>query len=90
MRLILLGFGTVGQGLAELLLTKRDQLKKEYSLDWQVVGIADMLKGSIANGGGIDLNAALSAARSGKNLTEVGDAFGGDALAMVATDIQPK
>jgi homoserine dehydrogenase len=83
MRLLFLGFGTVGQGLAELLLNKRAALKKDYGLDWTVVGIGDMLKGSIANPKGIDLAKALDAAKSGKKLSDLGDAFDGDALAMV-------
>jgi homoserine dehydrogenase len=83
MRLLLLGFGTVGQGLAELILKKREALKNEYGLKLKVVGIADMLKGSIAKKGGIDLQAALDAAKSGRPLTELGGAFKGDAVAMV-------
>ena len=83
MRLLLLGFGTVGQGLAELLIDKRDALKKDYDLKLKVVGIADMLKGSIVKRGGIDLAAALDAAKHGRKLTELGGAFDGDALAMV-------
>ena len=43
MRLLFLGFGTVGQGLAELLLSKRDELKRRYCFDWTVTGIADAL-----------------------------------------------
>jgi len=83
MKLLLLGFGTVGQGLAELLIEKEELLNARYGFKWQVVGIADMLKGSIYNSGGIDLKAALEKAKSGGNLTELGDAFDGDALAMV-------
>ena len=47
MRLLFLGFGTVGQGLAELLLAKRDELARRFGFDWQVTGIADTLKGSV-------------------------------------------
>ena len=83
MRLLLLGFGTVGQGLAELLLRKKSILRETYGLDIQVVGIADMLKGSITNPAGIDLSAALDKIKKGKLLAELGGAFGGSALAMV-------
>ena len=55
MRLLLIGFGTVGQGLAELLLAKKDELKARYGLEWRVTGIADMLKGSCYDPDGIDL-----------------------------------
>lgn len=83
MRLILLGFGTVGQGLAELLIDKKDVLNARHGLDWTVVGISDKLKGSIYHDDGIDLKAALNKAKAGAPLTELGHEFKGDALAMV-------
>ena len=83
MKLLLLGFGTVGQGLAELLIKKETVLKDNYNLECRVVGIADMIKGSIYNGNGIDLKAALEKVKSGGKLTDLGDVFRGDALAMV-------
>ena len=49
MRLLFIGFGTVAQGLSELLLEKRVELKKKYGFDWEVTGIADTLKGSAHN-----------------------------------------
>jgi len=85
MRILLLGFGTVGQGLSELLIEKETLLKEKYGLKWQVVGIADMLKGSIYNANGINLGKALEKAKAGRKLTELGDAFAGDALAMIGT-----
>ena len=83
MRLLLLGFGTVGQGLAELLIDKKDVLRKQYGLTCKVVGIADMLKGSIYKPSGINLEAALAKVKAGRMLTELGGTFEGDALAMV-------
>jgi len=84
MRLLFLGFGTVGQGLAELLLAKRDELARRYGLEWQVTGIADTLKGSVYDPGGIDLARALEAARAGKSLAGLGREGGTwDGLTMV-------
>ncbi|RKX24532.1 MAG: homoserine dehydrogenase [Candidatus Zixiibacteriota bacterium] len=83
MQLLLIGFGTVGQGLAELLIEKEGTLRDEHGLEVQVVGIADMLKGSIYDAGGIDLKAALKAAKADKKLTELKGGFDGDALAMI-------
>ncbi|UCE24952.1 MAG: homoserine dehydrogenase [Candidatus Zixiibacteriota bacterium] len=83
MKLLLLGFGTVGQGLAELLINKETELRKGYGLDIQVVGISDMLKGSLHNPKGIDLRAALDLAKAGKMISELPGAFDGDALAMI-------
>jgi len=83
MRLLFIGFGTVVQGLSELLLAKKDELHREYGLDFKVVGISDMLKGSVLNPNGIDLTKALAAAKSG-DLKSLPNQFDGDAMAMIA------
>ena len=83
MRLLFLGFGTVGQGLAELLLAKRDELKRRYGLDWIVTGIADTLKGNAYDPKGIDLAQALALAAKGESLAALDrGGKGWDALAM--------
>jgi homoserine dehydrogenase len=83
MRLLFLGFGTVGQGLAELLLAKRDELKKRYGLDWKVTGIADTLEGNAYDAKGIDLAKALELAAKGESLAALDrGGKGWDALAM--------
>jgi len=84
MRILFIGFGTVGQGLAELLVEKHDQLKKSYGIDVSVVGISDILKGSVVNPGGIDLGAALDRVRAGESLTALPyESFSGEALDMI-------
>jgi len=83
MRLLLIGFGTVGQGLAELLIDNQRILKNKHGLDVTVVGIGDMLKGSVYNPKGIDLKAALAAAKSGGKITSLPGAFDGDALQLI-------
>jgi len=83
MRLLLIGFGTVGQGLAELLLAKDKTLRDSYDLAVKVVGISDMLKGSLYHKDGIDLAGALEKAKQGGSLSELDGAFKGDALAMI-------
>jgi len=82
MRLLFLGFGTVGQGLAELLLAKRDELKKRYGFDWKVTGIADTLKGNAYDPKGIDLAKALAMVAKGESLAALDRGKGWDALAM--------
>jgi homoserine dehydrogenase len=83
MRLLFLGFGTVGQGLAELLLAKRDELKKRYGFDWKVTGIADTLKGNAYDPQGLDLAKALAMAAKGESLAVLDRGRKGwDALAM--------
>ena len=84
MRLILIGFGTVGQGFAELLIEKKEKLKSQLGIEYSVVGIADKLKGSLLNPDGIDLAAALKASGSeGTRLGPKKDLFDGDALDMI-------
>ena len=86
MRLLLVGFGTVGQGLAELLLDKKDYLAKTYGFKPVVVGIADELKGSAFQPKGIDLREALALTRAGTSLCEMKDSrYDGDALRMIDT-----
>lgn len=84
MRLLFIGFGVVGQGLTELLLEKKLNLKQDYGINYSVVGISDMQKGSLFNPKGIDLEAALEAVNSGSSLADVSDnGFEGDALEMI-------
>jgi len=70
MRIIMIGFGTVAQGLSELLLEKRDELRNRHGLDWKVVGIADMLKGSASDPAGLDLAEALARTADGLSLSD--------------------
>ena len=83
MRLLLIGFGTVGRGLAELLVKKREILKGCYGFEGKVVGIADMKLGSLHDPAGIDLEAAVRAAEEKGSLAGLPGAFDGDALALI-------
>jgi homoserine dehydrogenase len=83
MRLLFLGFGTVGQGLAELLLAKRELLSAAYGFAWKVTGIADTLKGNAYDPKGIDLAKALELVARGESLAALDrDGKGWDGLAM--------
>lgn len=84
MRLLFVGFGTVGQGLAELLLENHEALRNEYGLNWTVVGIADMQKGMVYHPDGINLTKALETLKAGHSLNELPQAYvRGDALALI-------
>jgi len=65
--LVFIGFGTVGRGLADLLLEKREELKK-YGMEWRVVAISDIKAGSILDDQGIDLREALKLAEARTSL----------------------
>ena len=69
LRLSITGFGTVGQGLAELLSTKRDLLQQEYNLDITLVSVANARSGFIYREDGLDIPALLEFAAARRPLT---------------------
>jgi homoserine dehydrogenase len=72
MRLQFIGFGTVGQGLAELILEQKDFLKQKFDLEFKVVGISDMKLGSLSNPGGLDLAEVLETVKKDGSLKGFG------------------
>jgi homoserine dehydrogenase len=70
-RLALIGFGNVGQALAELLMRKQDELWQAHQIEWSVVAIVTGSHGSAVNPQGIDLSEALSAIQSGRDLNDL-------------------
>ncbi len=67
-KLLLLGFGNVGQALARLLLRKRQTLRQSFQIDWRVVGLVTGHHGAALDPGGIDLDSALALAQAGESL----------------------
>lgn len=61
-RLAFVGFGTVGQGLAQILLQKREELKQRYQYEFDVVAISDTT-GTVYNPDGLDLAGLLTTAK---------------------------
>jgi len=59
LRLVLVGFGNVGQEFARLLLKKRDWLLKGKGLDIEVLAIATKTKGSLISKRALDIDAVL-------------------------------
>ena len=68
-KLAFLGFGNVGRALARLLLIKRDELRRRYQMNWQVVGIATRRHGVAIDPGGLDLEQTLTLAEAGEALS---------------------
>ncbi len=62
-KLALIGFGTVGQGLAEILLAKEDALAEAAGVRFQIVAISDLLKGSLYHPDGLDAASLLEVVR---------------------------
>src|SRR5919198_688448 len=61
LRIWLVGFGTVGRWLAEVLGSHKDRLADRYGIEVSVVGIATARDGLVYDEDGLDLTAALSA-----------------------------
>ncbi|MEA3334967.1 MAG: homoserine dehydrogenase [Chloroflexota bacterium] len=62
-RLALIGFGTVGQGFAEILLDKEDELIERFGTAFQIVAISDLVKGNLYQPTGLDLATLLNTVR---------------------------
>lgn len=61
--LAFIGFGVVGQGFAQLLVSKRDLLLRKYGLEYNVVAISDVTKGSVLDEDGLSLPSILDLVR---------------------------
>jgi homoserine dehydrogenase len=83
-KLAFIGFGTVGQGLTEILLEKRDMLKEKYDFRWSVVAISDVMKGSVFDENSLDMRKILDLVKNGKKLDEYPTGIKGmDSLATI-------
>ncbi len=69
-RLILVGFGVVGQGFARLLAGKQAFLQERYSVDLRLVGVANARHGLIYDEVGLHLPKLLELATSQRPLTD--------------------
>ncbi|WP_026700888.1 homoserine dehydrogenase [Salibacterium aidingense] len=58
-KLAFVGFGGVGQGLAEIIKNKGSWLKETFGVDFKIVSIADLYKGSLHHPEGLDIQAVL-------------------------------
>ena len=68
-RLSIIGFGVVGQGLAELLATKKDILQHDFDLEVTLVSVANARHGFIYCEEGLDIPTLLSLAAERQPLT---------------------
>jgi homoserine dehydrogenase len=69
-RVSLIGFGVVGQGFAELLVSKKTLLNQQYGLHPILVSVANARHGFIYREGGLDIPRLLEFAATGRPLTE--------------------
>src|SRR4030066_327929 len=66
----LVGCGTVGQGLLEILDRKSEYLRDAYGFEPRIVAISDKLKGSILVPEGLDIRKLLVLLAGGKRVDE--------------------
>src|SRR5439155_11418464 len=69
-RLSLVGFGVVGQGFAELLMTKHDFLMRHYGVDISLVGVANSRHGFVYRQDGLYIPTVLQLAMEKAPLTD--------------------
>ena len=67
-KIALLGFGTVGQGLLEILREKGETLRKNLGFDAKIVAICDLMKGSLYDPEGLDLDQVFKTFQETGNL----------------------
>jgi homoserine dehydrogenase len=65
-KIALVGFGTVGRGLAEILSSKREYLMTTYGFDCDIVAVNDLNLGCVYDPDGLDVGALLAAAEKGE------------------------
>ncbi len=58
-KLAILGFGTVGQGICEILSDKEGYLKNKYDFEFDIVAVSDLHFGNVYNPQGLDINELL-------------------------------
>jgi len=69
-KIAFIGFGVVGQGFTQILLEKKQMLKKKYDFDFSIVAISDLMKGSVYEESGLDMNKILDLVNNGKKIDE--------------------
>ncbi|OHX48952.1 homoserine dehydrogenase [Planococcus salinarum] len=67
-KLAFIGFGVVGQGLAEILRDKKEALKNDEGFEAELVAISDLMKGSIYHPKGLDIDTVLRVVKETGNL----------------------
>jgi homoserine dehydrogenase len=65
MKIALIGFGVVGQGLAEILRDKADELQQNYGFRAEIVGVATRSRGMLYHPDGLDINDLLKSIQQG-------------------------
>ncbi len=76
MKVAFIGFGGVGQALAEIFLKQQKGEKPSYGFDPEVVAVSDIMKGSVYHPDGLNIEKLLSAVRESGSLDTYPDHTG--------------
>jgi homoserine dehydrogenase len=74
-KLALIGFGTVGQGLVQILKDKGDALRQNLGFEVNIVAVATLSKGSLCHPDGLNIAKLLEVVKNG-NLIDYPDSSG--------------
>ena len=69
-KIAILGFGTVGQGISEILLNKKEYLKDKFDFEYDIVAVADFVYGNVYNPDGLDIPLMLQEAKEKKKFSK--------------------
>lgn len=69
-KIALIGFGTVGQGLTEILKKKQTALKEKYNYEFDIVAVTDLRWGTAYQPDGLDLQYLLDTARGKQKFSQ--------------------
>lgn len=69
LKLALIGFGVVGQGVAKILRDKASYLKSRYGVEFLITAVSDVKKGAVADPAGLDPAALLEHLETHGDLT---------------------
>lgn len=84
-RLAMIGFGNVGQGLAQILQERGAELARRHGAEFQIVAVSDLLKGSVYDPQGLAPADLLGAVQAGEKLDGLDAPYSGwDALRTIA------
>lgn len=76
-RLALVGFGNVGQGLAQIIRDQGDDIARQFGVQMTIVAVSDLLKGSTYNPDGLSPSALLDAVQQSGTLKDVAAPYHG-------------
>jgi homoserine dehydrogenase len=73
-RLLLIGFGNVGQGLTQILRDHGESLSRQFDAQFKIVAVCDLLKGNVYNPAGLSPVVLLDAVHTDGHLRNLSDA----------------